>query len=199
MSAAVTSWGATSISLNMGNLSQSTLDSLHSLGPGDQNRYIHVENDSAETTGGYALHLMRPIAFGLAASTYIGASGENTTAQLTAPSGKTTGDFGGGRIQDDENPGDAVDLGADEYREDEWCFEALAASVDAYVYQFRVLVDGQELGTYTVDPRWTVQAAGDISGTISLTLTPSGAVVADGELSGTSTASHPEWRTRRHR
>src|SRR5689334_4139275 len=56
----------------------------------------------------------------LSASSNITASGENTTAQLTAPSGKTTSDFGGGRIQDDENPTDAVDIGSNQYREDEW-------------------------------------------------------------------------------
>jgi len=58
--------------------------------------------------------------FRMKASPYIAASGENTSAQLSAPAGKSTADFGGGRIQDDENPGDAVDLAEDEYREDEW-------------------------------------------------------------------------------
>jgi hypothetical protein len=158
VSAAVTSWDDGEIDLNFGNLSQATLDALHSLGPGDMTRYIHVENDSAETTGGYALHLMRPIAIGLSASAYIAVSGENTTAQLAAPSEKTTGDFGGGRIQDDENPTDAVDLDIDEYREDEWCLVALAASVYTYVYQLRVLINDQEIDTYTVDPRWTIIA-----------------------------------------
>jgi len=159
VTAAVTSWSDTSISLNLGNLSAATLTALHSLGPGDLNRYVHVENDSAETSGGFAVHLMRPIAIALSASTNIAASGENTTAQLTAPSGKTTGDFGGGRIQDDENPTDAVDIAADEYREDEWCMEALPKSVYTYQYQFRVLIDGEVIGTYTVDPRWTITAA----------------------------------------
>jgi hypothetical protein len=45
----------------------------------------------------------------LKASSNITASGANTTAQLTAPSGKTTSDFTAGRIQDDENPTDATD------------------------------------------------------------------------------------------
>lgn len=156
VSEAVTAWSDDEISLNFGNLSSATLADLHSLGPGDQDRYIHIENDSAEATGGYALHLMRPIAIGLSLSDNISASGENTTAQMDAPSGKTTGDFGGGRIQDDENPTDPVDIGEDEYREDEWCLEALPASLAEQTYQFRVLIGGEVIGTYTVDPRWTI-------------------------------------------
>jgi len=155
VTAAVTSWSDTSISLNLSNLSQSVLDSLHSLGPGDGNRYVHVENDSSEQSGGFAVHLMRPIAIALSLSGNITASGENTTFQLAAPSGKTTGDFGGGRIQDDENPTDAVNLNADEYREDEWCLEGTAQALLGQPYQFRVLAGGAELDTYTVDPRWT--------------------------------------------
>jgi hypothetical protein len=57
------------------------------------------------------------------ASANITASGDNTTAQLTAPNGKTTGDFSAGRMQDDENPADAVDLAADKYTEYEWCIQ----------------------------------------------------------------------------
>lgn len=56
----------------------------------------------------------------LAASSNITASGENTTAQLTAPSGKTTSDFEAGRMQDDENPADSINLGSDKYTEVEW-------------------------------------------------------------------------------
>lgn len=163
VSTAITSWGDTLITLNLDNLSQALLDSLHTLGPGDGNRYVHVTNDSAEESGGYAVHLMRPIAIALSLSDNIAAGGENTTAQLAAPSGKTTGDFGGGRIQDNENPTDAVDIGADEYREDEWCMEALPKSIYTWTYQFRVLIDGEVIGTYTVDPRWTiVESGGDV-------------------------------------
>jgi len=74
----------------------------------------------------------------LAASANITASGENTTARLTAPSGKTTSDFDAGRIQDDENPADSVTVSADDYTEMEWCLIANAAAVDSGVYQFRV-------------------------------------------------------------
>jgi hypothetical protein len=99
--------------------------------------------------------------FRMALSDHITASGENTTGQLTAPAGKTTGDFGGGRIQDDENPGDTVDLDYDEYREDEWCILATDAAVGAAVYQFRVLLNAATLTTYTVDPRWTIGVSND--------------------------------------
>ena len=40
----------------------------------------------------------RGVPFVLSDSAYISAGGENTTAQLTAPTGKTTADVGGGRI-----------------------------------------------------------------------------------------------------
>lgn len=76
-------------------------------------------------------------AFTIVASTYISASGENTTARLTAPSGKSTSDFDAGRIQDDENPADSVTVSADDYTEMEWTLQANAAAVDGGVYQFR--------------------------------------------------------------
>jgi hypothetical protein len=92
----------------------------------------------------------------LAASDYIAASGANTTAQLTAPDGKTTDDFGGGRMQDDEVTADAVDLALDEYGEWEWCLIATATAQTNDVYQFRVTRNGTALNTYTVTPTWTI-------------------------------------------
>jgi hypothetical protein len=94
----------------------------------------------------------------LAASANITASGENTTAQLTAPA---SGSFGGGRIQDDEVLADAVDLALNEYGEWEWCLTAVegVAVVDD-VYQFRVTRNGAVLDTYTVTPAWTIGTAG---------------------------------------
>jgi len=90
-------------------------------------------------------------------SPFIDADGEITTYQLTPPSGKTTSDFGGGRIQDDENPGDAVDLDADEYREDEWCIQATSYGMIGDQYEFRVVTDTDvEMDTYTEYPKWTL-------------------------------------------
>ena len=95
----------------------------------------------------------------LAASTYITASGENTTAQLTYPSGKS-GLFTAGRIQDDENPADTVDIASGYYTEMEWCIKATAEAVNAEVYEFRVTKAGVVLNTYTVTPQWTIGAGG---------------------------------------
>jgi hypothetical protein len=112
------------------------------------------------------------VPFGLAASAHITASGENTTAQLTAPSGKTTADFGGGRIDDDEVASDEVNLAADKYGEWEKCFKALPGAVDAAAYRFRAVhEDGTPLDTYTDDPRWTIAAAGG-GGATSLVFRP---------------------------
>ncbi len=73
--------------------------------------------------------------FILVDSPYIIAGGEVTTAQLTAPDGKV---FQAGRIQDDENPTDGIDLTVNKYTEIEWCIKATDdAEVDA-TYQFRV-------------------------------------------------------------
>jgi hypothetical protein len=95
----------------------------------------------------------------IAASANITASGENTTVQLTAPSGKTTGDFVAGRIQDDENPADTVDITIDDYTEMEWSLQATASAVDSEVYQFRVSKAGTALDTYSVTPEWTIGSA----------------------------------------
>jgi hypothetical protein len=93
----------------------------------------------------------------LAASSNITASGENTTAQLAAPSGKTTADFVAGRLQDDENPADSVDITSDDYTELEWNLKAITGvAADADVYQFRVTVAGTPVDTYSVTPQWTI-------------------------------------------
>lgn len=92
----------------------------------------------------------------LASSTNITASGETTTAQLSAPTGKTTGNFTSGRIQDDENPTDSVDLGTTDYTEFEWNLQATSQASDTEVYQFRVTVNGAPFPTYAVTPQWTI-------------------------------------------
>lgn len=99
-----------------------------------------------------------PAAFVIAASANIAASGENTTAQLAAPSGKTSGaNFQVGRMQDDENPADAIDLAADKYTELEWSLQAVnGVALNAEVYEFRVTLNGVPMDTYTVTPTWTI-------------------------------------------
>jgi hypothetical protein len=97
-----------------------------------------------------------PGAIMLSASANITASGEATTALLTAPSGKTTSNFVTGRMQDDENPADTVDITTDNYTELEWCIQATSITNDGEIYQFRVTVGGTVLDTYSVDPRMTI-------------------------------------------
>lgn len=96
------------------------------------------------------------VPFILSVSDYIATSGENTTAQLTGG----TGSFAPGRIQDDENPADPVDIGSGGNTELEWCVKATDAVATNDVYEFRVTVNGVVLNTYTVTPLWTIGTSG---------------------------------------
>lgn len=85
------------------------------------------------------------------------ANGASTTAQLTAPSGKTSGaDFQTGLISETSNPLTAIDLASGKYTEVEWNIIATADSVTAQQYEFRVTSNGTALDTYTVTPKWTI-------------------------------------------
>ncbi|MCA9369102.1 DUF2341 domain-containing protein, partial [Candidatus Woesebacteria bacterium] len=92
----------------------------------------------------------------LAYSSNIASSGEATTAQLSAPSGKTTGDFLAGRIQDDENPSDSIDISSTQYTELEWNLYATTTATNGQTYQFRVTINGGTFATYSVIPQWTI-------------------------------------------
>jgi len=145
VSQTITTWGGdTSITI--------TVD-LGSQSPGT--KYLFVTTDNSDTSDGLEVIVHRATAFELSASSNITASGEVTTAQLTAPATKTTGDFSAGRIQDDENPADAVTIGTDEYTEFEWSIEATTNAAEA-TYDFRVTLDGVAIDTYTVTPQMTV-------------------------------------------
>lgn len=86
----------------------------------------------------------------LSASENIPAGGATvTTAQLTAPTGKTTADFQAGKLSDDTNPLAALDLVADTYTELEFSV-ALAANAPGDVYHFRISRDGIPLDVYAV-------------------------------------------------
>ncbi len=94
--------------------------------------------------------------FSLALSTQF-TNGAATTAQLTAPSGKTAGaDFQAGTINESSNPAAALNLTTGKYTELEWCLEATDDAIDAAEYEFRVTYDGVALDTYSVTPSWTV-------------------------------------------
>jgi hypothetical protein len=115
--------------------------------------------NSASSAGPAIMIRLRQVdqAFLLTTSSNITASGENTTAQLTPPGGKSTSDFDAGRMQDDENPADAVDISADDYTELEWCMQARSTALDGD-YTFRVTRAGAVLSTYSVTPQWTISA-----------------------------------------
>jgi hypothetical protein len=146
-----TSWGATAIDFTV---------NMSTLGVGT--RYVWVTNDDDAINDAFAVALHRAQAFEISASGNITASGENTTRQLTYPSGKGSGDFDGGRIQDDENPTDTVDVTDGGFREDEWCMQATVDAEDAAQYEFRVLIGGEVQDTITVTPKWTI-TGGDIT------------------------------------
>lgn len=93
-------------------------------------------------------------------SANITAGGEATTARLTAPSGKTTGDFVTGRRWDDENGTDTIDITTDDYTEVEWLVFIDSSASPSDYYDFRAYNGGSALTTYTVTPRWTITPAG---------------------------------------
>lgn len=84
-------------------------------------------------------------------------AGEDTTVQLSAPSGKTTGDFNAGRISDDANPVSQLNLGNNKYTEIEWALKAISGLAQVGdVYNLRVTINGTVLDTYSVTPDWTI-------------------------------------------
>lgn len=94
--------------------------------------------------------------FSLVASTQF-TNGAATTAQLTAPSGKTSGaDFQAGSINETSNPAASLDLASGKYTELEWCINANTEAVNAQQYEFRVTYNGTSLDTYSVTPKWTI-------------------------------------------
>jgi hypothetical protein len=131
----------------------------------------------------------------LSPSSNIAAGGANTTVQLTAPSGKSTSDFVAGRIQDDENPADAVNITTDDYTEIEWCIKANDNAADTEVYNFRVTKAGTPVDTYTVTIEWTI---GTPTGSVTKTHTTDALIktlgtkthTTDASLRGTSTKTH---------
>lgn len=97
--------------------------------------------------------------FELAASSNIAASAATaTTAIMSAPAGKDTGDFDPGWISDDTNPGPSTDIDTDLYTELEWCLQATAYAGPGVTYEFRVSDNGTALDSYTDLPEWTIEA-----------------------------------------
>ncbi|MCA0455663.1 MAG: LamG domain-containing protein [Chloroflexi bacterium] len=97
--------------------------------------------------------------FLLSASANIaGSAATATTAQLTAPSGKS-GDFTAGAISDDTNP-ISVDIAADFYTEVEFSLVSIAA-IPEDDYDFRLTAAGVALDAYSQTPTITIAASGD--------------------------------------
>lgn len=119
----------------------------------------------------------------ISASGNVAAGGEDTTARLTPPSGKTTGDFTTGRRWDDENGDDTIDIANNFYTEVEWILTAQSpASTDDY-YEFRVYKSNVAFDTYSVTPKWTIGDGGEPSATVparSLRLISSRMVIHQG-------------------
>ena len=95
----------------------------------------------------------------VAPSSNITAGGEATTAQLTSPGGS----FTTGRMWDDENGTDAIDIGNNGYTELEWNMQAQSPTVVGDQFAFLTFADGAAIDNYTVTPSWTIGSKGIIS------------------------------------
>lgn len=156
-------WSATSIT--------GVVMDLGTQSPGG--KWIFVTDSTGQVSAGYPVTVHREQAWVMSASVSIAVSGENTTARLTAPAGKSSGtDFVAGRIQDDENPADAVDITSVDYTEMAWSIEAKPAA-RTVSYSFRVTANGTPLDTYTVTPTTTVTAGATFNDSVAETTAPS--------------------------
>lgn len=117
----------------------------------------------------------------IAASANIAASAATaTTAQLTAPSGKS-GNFTAGKISDDTNPLPSITVASAFYTELEWCVQIIGANTTSGdVYLFRVTIAGTAIQTYTNIAQVTI-------GTSGQTISPGG--VTSSEAFGAATLS----------
>jgi hypothetical protein len=102
-----------------------------------------------------------PIPIALSLSSNISAGGNGaTTNLLTAPSGKNNSSFQAGKISDDTNPLPAIDLGANNWTEVEFCIQANSSSVNNNdVFKLRLSANGVAFNNYTVaQANWTIGA-----------------------------------------
>jgi hypothetical protein len=115
-------------------------------------------------------------------SANITAGGEATTARLTAPSSKTTGDFDTGRRWDDGNGTDSTNITIDNYTELEWKSALSSALVDTDYVEFRVYAGAAALAPYPLTPKWTVGTgvSAVVTGTITSATTEAD-IVAGGK------------------
>lgn len=128
-----------------------------------------------------------PVPVFISTSSNITAGGEATTAQLTPPSGKTTSDFTTGRMWDNENGTDTIDIATNGYTEIEWSLQAQSPATTSDVYQFRVYQGSSPLNTYTLTPQWTI-GSGSVSDNADAT---AGSATGTGNAAGKSISSKP--------
>lgn len=105
----------------------------------------------------------------IAASANITAGGEATTQQLTAGSGS----FTTGRMWDNENGTDSIDIGSNGYTELEWNLATQSPAANGDYFDFRVYSGTNALAAYTQTPRWTI---GGGPATYNESVTESGSV-----------------------
>lgn len=173
-----TSWAVTSINFTA---------NLSTLSPGPL--WLWVTNNSSNRNAvGFVITVHRAQAFKISASSNIAAGGEATTALLAAPSGKDTGDFGTGRIWDNENGSDSINIPDGDYTELEWCMQAVPNS-NLVQYDFRVVYnDGTALDVVTVTAKATVASIVAKASTDTLSAA-SDTGAADAAISSTDSAS----------
>jgi hypothetical protein len=148
----------------------------------------------ANVCGAFAL-APEPRPIFVSPSANITAGGEATTALLTPPSGKTSGDFTTGRMWDNENGTDTIDIVVDEYTELEWCLAAQAPADYDDVYQFRVYAGSTPLDTYTVTPELTIAepTGTDVNpvGSVSTSVSAAAALTATTAVNPVGSVSSP--------
>ena len=95
----------------------------------------------------------------IATSTNIGGS-DATTARLTAPAGKTTGDFVAGVMSDNANPLASVNITTDDYTEVGHVLATQAPATTDDFWDLRYYAGAVALDTYTTTGRLTITAGG---------------------------------------
>jgi hypothetical protein len=114
--------------------------------------------------------------FEIVLSANVPTGGIATTDRLTG--GNT---HGGGRLTDDSNPDDAVDLGNNESGEWAFVLKGSGTEVLGEQYSFRLVIDpGTLLDTYTVEPKWTIEEPGIAVGQVIETDTANAVTVVPG-------------------
>lgn len=97
----------------------------------------------------------------IALSPHVSSGGENTTAVLPAPQGKSTSQFVAGVISDDANVTGNISFTDDSYTEIEWSLALGAELEEDDVLQFRLVSGTDQLDEYLQTPQITIALSGD--------------------------------------